>query len=86
MCSCTGYCKYNSINGTNFGDYGFIPLQPLDIITDKGINTAKQRVIVDLRWPNGKSVNNKVCNNSYMGSVFKLKFPTVDEITERVQK
>ena len=47
-CSCRGYCKYNSINGTNFGDYGFIPLQPLGIITEKGINTGLKMGFVDL--------------------------------------
>ena len=44
------------------------------------------RVILDLTWRHGKSVNDRVCNGSYMGSVFKFKFPTVDDITERVQK
>ena len=47
-CSCRGYCKYNSINGTNFGDYGFIPLQPLGIITEKGINTGLKMGFVNL--------------------------------------
>ena len=39
-----------------------------------------------LSWPHGKSVNDRVCNDSYMGSVFKLKFATVGNVTERVQK
>ena len=209
-CPCKSQCKYDSTNGMNFGDYGFIPLQPIGKIIDKGFNiglkmgyvdlhkllihkgipncidsqiliptdlniplwekllhgnrdhqliyflkygfpldvpqspkfepntvvtnhstalqhpeciskyleveilnkaimgpfkkppldglhcspmltrpkagSTNRRVIVDLSWPHGKSINDRVCNDKYMGSVFKLKFPTVDDITERVQK
>ena len=42
--------------------------------------SSNRRVIVDLSWPHGQSVNNRVSSDSYMGSMFKLKFPTVDDI------
>ena len=48
--------------------------------------STNRRVIVDLSWPLGKSVNDNVCSNSYMGTMFKLKFPTVDDIVDRVKQ
>ena len=56
------------------------------MLTRPKAGSTNRRVIVDLSWPHGSSVNDSICNDSYMGSVFKLKFPTVDNITERVQK
>ena len=41
---------------------------------------------MDLSWPHGRSVNDMVCNDVYLGTNFKLKFPSVDDITARVQK
>ena len=40
---------------------------------------TNHRVIVDLSWPHGNSVNDNVSKDSYMGTVFRLKFPTVDD-------
>ena len=56
------------------------------MLTRPKAGSTNHRVIVDLSWPHGRSVHDKVCKDSYMGSVFKLKFLTVDDITERVQK
>ena len=56
------------------------------MLTRPKAGSTNRRVIVDLSWPHGESINDRVCNDKYMGSVFKLKFPTVDDITERVQK
>ena len=41
-----------------------------------------RRVIVDFIWPHGESINDKVSNDQYMGTLFKLKFPKVDNITQ----
>ena len=56
------------------------------MLTRPKVGSTNSRVIVDLRWPHGKSVNDMVCNNVYLGTNFKLKFPSVDDITARVQK
>ena len=56
------------------------------MLTQPKAGSTNRGVIVDLSWQQGKSINNRLCNDSFMGSVFKLKFPTVDDITERVQK
>ena len=34
---------------------------------------------MELSWPHGNSVNDQVCNDRYMGTVFKLTFPMVDD-------
>ena len=39
------------------------------------------RVIIDLSWPLGASVNGGIDKTSYLGSPFSLTFPTVDDIT-----
>ena len=64
-CTCMRYCKYNSINGTNFGDYGFIPLQPLGILTKKGINTGLKMGYVDLH---------KLLNHKGIPTVLRANF------------
>ena len=46
--------------------------------------SINSRVIVNFSWPHGKSINDRVSNDQYMGTVFKLKFPTVDDITDRI--
>jgi len=44
-----------------------------------------RRVIVDLSWPAGGSLNDCVQPNVYMGTPFVLKFPVVDDILERIK-
>ena len=44
----------------------------------------RRRVIFDLSWPKGGSVNHYVDIDSYMGTKFQLKFPTVDNIVDRI--
>ena len=54
------------------------------LLTRPKAGSTTRRVIVDLSWPHGNSVNHQVCSDTYMGSVFKLTFPTVDDIVSRV--
>ena len=56
------------------------------MLTRPKAGSTNRRAIVNLSWFHGSSVADNVCNDSYMGSVFQLKFPFVDNITERVQK
>ena len=49
-------------------------------------NGDHRRVIIDLSWPKGHSVNSGVDKNSYLGTDFILSFPTVDHITSQVKK
>ena len=43
-----------------------------------------RRVIVDLSWPKMGSINHNVASDIYMGTPFKLKFPTIDDIVNRI--
>ena len=49
-------------------------------------NSDNRRVILDLSWPRGASVNAGVEKNGYMGSEFKLTFPTIDDLTQELVK
>ena len=44
-----------------------------------------RRIIVDLSWPSGGSLNDHVQDNMYMGTPFVLKFPVVDDILDRIK-
>ena len=49
-------------------------------------NSDRRRVIIDLSWPLGASVNTGIDKMSYLGSVFSLTFPTVDDITAELTR
>ena len=49
-------------------------------------NSDRRRVIVDLSWPIGESVNAGIDKNMYLGSQFDLNFPSVDHITEETKR
>ena len=44
----------------------------------------KRRVILDVSYPNGQSVNDRVERLKFDGSNFKLKFPSIDNIVDRI--
>ena len=44
------------------------------------------RVIVDLSWPKGASVNSCIPSDTYDDMPFKLKYPTIDLIVERIKE
>ena len=54
------------------------------MLTHLKAGSIDRRVKVDFSWPHGESINNKVSKDQYMGTLFKLKFPTVDDITDRI--
>ena len=43
------------------------------------------RIIVDLQWPIGSSVNSCVPSNVYDDVPFILKYPTIDQVVERIK-
>ena len=49
-------------------------------------NSDRRRVIVDLSWPQGASVNAGIEKFSYLNSAFALTFPTVDDITSELKR
>ena len=48
-------------------------------------NSIHRRVIVDLSWPKGFSVNTGVNKDSYLGTDFVLSLPTIDHITSCIK-
>ena len=44
-----------------------------------------RRVIIDLSWPLGSSVNAGIDKASYMGTDFILVLPTLDNITDQLK-
>ena len=49
-------------------------------------NSDRRRVIIDLSWPIGASVNSDIDKDIYLGSPFALTFPTVDVITGELKR
>ena len=47
-------------------------------------NSEYRRVIIDLSWPLGESVNAGVPTDKYLGMEFVLTYPLVDNITQEV--
>ena len=69
------------------------PFQNIPFSTKVGIsplstrpkkNTQERRVILDLSFPIGKSVNDGMCKDEYLGFSAKLTFPKVDELAFRI--
>ena len=44
-------------------------------------DSDKRRVIIDLNWPVGASINHFTTPNMYLNTAYKLQYPTVDDIT-----
>ena len=55
-------------------------------MTRKKSGSDKRRVIIDLSWPKGASVNDGIHKDSYLATDFCLMFPTVDHITQELKK
>ena len=49
-------------------------------------NSNNRRVILDLSFPPGKSVNAGVSKDKYLGSYFELKYPSVDNIVDSLKQ
>ena len=49
-------------------------------------NSDRRRVIIDLSWSHGASVNSGIDKDTYLDSAFTLTFPTVDHITSELKR
>ena len=54
------------------------------ISTRQKKDSMDRRVILDLSWPRGESVNDGIPKDQYCGESISLKYPTVDTLTKRV--
>ena len=68
-------------NEQPFETMHFSPLMAHDKLDGGG---GGVRVIVDLSWPLGQSVNSCVTPNTFDNVEFKLKYPTIDLLVEKI--
>ena len=59
-----------------------VGVSPISTRAKKDSN--ERRVITDLSWPPGRSVNSGIGKEQFMGFVAKLTFPTIDKMARRV--
>ena len=55
------------------------------MMTREKPNSAHRRVIIDLSFPHGTSVNSGVTKDTYLGTAFVLKLPTIDTVTDKIK-
>ena len=75
--------------GAILGPFKESPINDLHIspfITREKPGAPHRRVIVDLSFPHGSSVNDGVKLDTYLGTPFILTLPTIDNITNQVKK
>ena len=74
--------SYNAIagpfNSPPFAD-DFV-CSPLQTVPKRGSST--RRVVMDLSFPQGSSVNDGIPSNTYLGDQFKLRLPGIDRLVE----
>ena len=55
------------------------------MMTREKPNAPHRRVIIDLSFPQGQSVNTGIPKDHYLDTLFVLKLPTVDTITDQIK-
>ena len=68
---------FDAVSFTN----GFV-VSPLYTVPKR--DSAERRVIVDLSWPCGTSVNDGIPSDSFLGEPISLSYPTIDSIVGAV--
>ena len=76
--------KHNAV----LGPFDQPPIKNLHVspmMTREKPNSAHRRVIIDLSFPHGTSVNSGVTKDKYLGTLFILKLPTIDTVTDQIK-
>ena len=63
---------------------GPVKISPLNTVPKK--DSTERRVILDLSFPIGRSVNDGINKGQYLGEVIELKLPKVDEFSKLICK
>ena len=85
-----GYLKDEIRRGCVFGPCNFPPfpepvgISPLNSVPKK--ETGKRRVVVDLSFPEGFSVNDGIKSDEFLGQYDKLRFPNIDDLIKIIHK
>ena len=77
--------KYGAILGP-FKDPPIKEMHISPFMTREKADSDKRRVIIDLSFPFGHSVNDGVTSEVYLGTPFLLTLPTIDDITSKIVK
>ena len=78
-------CKFGAL----LGPFDVNPIENAHnspFMTRNKPNSDRRRVIIDLSWPLGASVNSGIDKNTYLDAPFTLTFPTVDDITSELKR
>ena len=78
---CTAGCIAGLLDAAPFADFMVSPLN-----TVPKSDSSERRILVDLSWPFGSSVNDGIVKGSFLGQPFDLKFPTVDDVCSLVRR
>ena len=57
---------------------GHFKISPLNTVSKK--DTLEHRVILDLNFPAGNSVNDFISKDNYLGEIIQLSYPNVDDL------
>ena len=60
---------------------GFV-VSPLNTVAKR--DSQERRVIVDLSWPCGSSVNDGIHSGSFLRELLELSYPTIDAIVSAI--
>lgn len=78
---CTAGRIAGPFDAAPFADFMVSPLN-----TVPKSDSSERRILVDLSWPFGSSVNDGIVKGSFLGQPFDLKFPTVDDVCSLVRR
>ena len=84
------YLQKETQLGALLGPFEAPPFSPWfqvnPLMTAAKKDTASRRIITDLSWPPGASVNAGIPRDQYLGSPYKLRLPTVDDMVALMLK
>ena len=84
------YIKVEKDHGAIFGPYDEHPYgstsQISPFMTRTKNDSQHRRIVIDLSWPKGASINHFTKSNVYLNGVYKLQYPTIDNITEKLRE
>ena len=68
-----------------FSAWPFVPwVQCSPMMTRPKKNSSDKRIIIDLSFPKGKSVNASIVKDDYLGEKFNFTLPTISTLSERL--
>ena len=79
-----------TILGATLGPFTHNPLDsklivsPLQTVDKKG--SCNRRVVMDLSYPEGQSVNEGIPKDQYQGELVQLKYPSIDNLVDLVRQ